>query len=139
MPLAWVDENELVPEYLLSNTLFLMLKRNKAIKGYIGRLCNNNKQRITNFFSNPLANLCFLVVYQDEDKVKLSTFLEDFRKILIQQKEMLSFSEQMPLCDIPSLRKSQCEAARVLPFQTAVEAISYKLGQFSKADDVRGK
>ena len=117
----------------------MLLKRNKSIKGYIGRLCNNNKKRITNFFSNPLANLCFLVVYQDDDKVKLSTFLEDFRKILIQQKEMLDFPEKMPLCDIPSLRKSQCEAARVLPFQTAVEAVSYKLGQFFKANDVRGK
>ena len=117
----------------------MLLKKNKSIKGYIGRLCNNNKQRITHFFSNPVANLCFLVVYQDEDKVKLSTFLEDLRKILIQQKEMLSFSEDMPLCEIPSLRKVQCEALKVMPFQTAVEAISYKLGQFSKADDVRGK
>ena len=77
MPLAWVDEKQQVPEYLLSNTLFMLLKRNKSVKGYIGRLCNNNKQRITNFFSNPLANLFFLAVYQDEDKVKLSTFLED--------------------------------------------------------------
>ena len=116
----------------------MLLKQNKSIKGYIGRLCNNNKQRITHFFSNPLANLSFLVVYQDEDKVKLSTFLEDLRKILVQQKEMLDFSEKMPLCDIPSLRKVQCEASKLLPFQTAVEALSYKLGQFSKADDIKG-
>ena len=110
----------------------MLLKQNKSIKGYIGRLCNNNKQRITHFFSNPLANLRFLVVYQDEDKVKVSTFLDDLRKILIQQKEMLSFSEEMPLCEIPSLGSYNVRLQNYFHFKQLLKHYLISLGNLLK-------
>ena len=72
-----------------------------------------------------------------------STLIAELKKVLEVQKAMITFSEQMPLSEIASLRVLQCEAAEAkpskeLPYQSAVEAISFKLGHFLIADDTQG-
>ena len=133
MPIAWVDESKEIAEFMLSESLFYHMRRNNIIKDYLGRLCHNNKTRITDFFSNPGSSLRFLP----------STLIAELKKVLEVQKAMITFSEQMPLSEIASLRVLQCEAAEAkpskeLPYQSAVEAISFKLGHFLIADDTQG-
>ena len=141
--MAYIDENQGTGHFLLSASLMQRFAVQKGIRDYLGRLCHNNKTRITRFFANPAANLEFLY------KAPLgSKFVEEFKNQLdVGQKGKILFTEEMPLEEILSFRKEQLQAAdpcpgqgpaRDYPCQTVVEAISFKLGQFLIAEDSQG-
>ena len=137
--MAWINEEEQTAHYLLSDALMIKFRAHKGIRDYLGRLCHNNKNRITGVFSNPKHNLKFI-----SEKTLGASFLPEFKKHLKDQKDLVLYDENMPLNDILSFRAEQLRAAdpdpgegprRDYPCQTVVEAISFKLGQFLLFDD----
>ena len=136
-----MDDKETIPGFLLSRALMDAFKKSQGVRDYIRRLCHNNKTRIKDFFANPAKNSDFLG----------NDFLSKVKVHLKSQEDQLAYPNYN-LADLLSLRRLQCqsweESVRRTgliqlelcpPYQTAVEALSHKLGQFLNAEDRRGE